>query len=132
MFIERTKSGLRISPVCRCTAGSSIWSQSLSGSPARRWPDASRTRWKLTSICRGSERGGAQVRQSGVHEHRPGQPVHISMDGKASSTTSSSSGCGARSNTSASICTIGRPDHRPGLALKYGWSSTTRCDRIPT
>lgn len=48
-----------------------------------------------------------------------------------SSTTSSSSDCGGRSNRSAFTCTPGRPGHRPAPAFENGWSSTTGRDRIP-
>jgi putative transposase len=40
------------SPICRCDVGSSIWWRSWTGTPARCWPGASRTRWKPTSASR--------------------------------------------------------------------------------
>lgn len=48
----RTRSGRQTSPICQCARGSCIWWRSLTGTPARCWPGASRTRWKRTSVSR--------------------------------------------------------------------------------
>ena len=52
--------------------------------------------------------------------------ICISMDGKGRWwTTCSSSGCGDRSNTSASTCRSSLPAPRPGPESAGGWTSTT-------
>ena len=66
------------------------WWRSWTGTRARCWPGASRTRWRWTSAPlgrllrnrlpgngRGAERGHRPLRAARDHEHRPGQPVHI-------------------------------------------------------
>ena len=53
-----------------------IWWPVWTGSRARCWPGASRTRWKPSSAS-GPEPGHPYVRPARDHEHRPGQPVHI-------------------------------------------------------
>ncbi len=46
------RSGRPTSPICRCAVGSSTWSRSWTGSPARRRPGASPIRWRPTSASR--------------------------------------------------------------------------------
>ena len=50
--IAPVRSGAPTSPICRCGAASCIWWPSWTGSHARFWPGASRTRWRLTSALR--------------------------------------------------------------------------------
>jgi hypothetical protein len=47
-----TRSGAPTSPICRCDEASSTWLPSWTGSPARCWPGASRTRSKPTFASR--------------------------------------------------------------------------------
>ena len=51
-WIVPARSGAPISPTCRCGAASCIWWPSWTGSHARFWPGASRTRWRPTSALR--------------------------------------------------------------------------------
>ena len=108
------------SPTSRWAAASSISSPSSTGSVARCWPGGCRSRWRRTSASRrwrrrwlvtASRRSStptrAAVHQLRLHDGAQGCRIGISMDGTgAGGTTSSSSGCGAASNTRTSSCRL--------------------------
>ena len=50
--IAPARSGVPTSPICRCGGGSCIWSPSWTGSRARFWPGAYRTRSRPTFASR--------------------------------------------------------------------------------
>ena len=97
-------------------------------------------------LPRGAGGGAGQLRQAGDLQHRSGQPVHQRrlhrpadrrtrspsawMAAARGATTSSSSGCGGRSNTRRSICAPTTASARPAPRSGGIWTSTTASGRI--
>ena len=125
----RTMSGAPTSPISRCSAASFTWWRSWTGRAGTSWPGVCRTHWTQASARTRSKRPGpawqaeifntdqgSQFTSFCLHR-APAGGWHPDLDGwqgPVHGQPSSSSGCGARSNTRRSTCTRSPTASPPG------------------